>query len=117
LILGDTAGPEFQAGNSAVLRRRASRTQVVQGVHEAAGVGIGTTQRLDVQHFAPHVTGAGLAEVQFDLNRGFQGLYVMEDQRERQQTSRDGYRAENDGGEGDNTRRRRSFIVRHFFLF
>lgn len=33
----------------------------------------------DGQHLLPHVTGTRLAEVDFHLNGGLQGLYVVED--------------------------------------
>jgi len=72
-------------------------------------------QRLDVQHLAPHVTRTGLAEIDFDLDRGLQSLDIMEDHGEGQQASGDGHRAEDDGGEGDGSRRGGGFFVAHSF--
>jgi hypothetical protein len=83
----------------------AARTQSVQGADQTTRTSIGlTTNGLDVQHFAPDIASAGLAEIDLDLNRGFQGLNVMEDHREGDQASRDGNGAEDDGREGDATR-------------
>jgi hypothetical protein len=56
---------------------------------------------MDVQHFLPHVARAGLAEFDFSLNAGLQGLHIVEDQREGQQAGGHRHRAENDRDESD----------------
>jgi len=118
LVLGDSAGPVLQTGRGAFLGRRATSASVVGHGVEEVTVALFAAQRLDVEHFAPHVARTSLAEVEFNLHRGFQSLYVMEDQGEGQQASGDGHRAEDDGGECDHTRRPASLFVTHsLFLF
>jgi hypothetical protein len=58
---------------------------------------------MDIQHFFPHIAGARFAEFDFSLNAGLQGLDVVEDQRECQQASGDGHRAEDNRDECDDT--------------
>jgi hypothetical protein len=104
-ILLDLAGPDLEARGGATGGGGTTRTQVVQGVHQTAGTSI-TTHRLNVQHFAPDITRSSFAEIDFDLNRGFQCLNIMEDHGERDQATGHGDRTEHDGGEGDRTGRR-----------
>jgi len=112
VVLGDSAGPVLQTGGSAFLGRTATSASVVgHGVEEVAVVV--AALRLNIEHFAPHIARTSLAEVEFNLHRGFQSLYVMEDQGEGQQASSDGHCAEDDGSECDHTRRAAS----HSFFF
>jgi hypothetical protein len=80
---------------------RATSLSHHQGVVVTAIVGTAVTS---LQHLAPHVTGARLAEVQFSLNVGFQRLNISEDQWEHQQAPSDGNGAEDNSGEGDQPR-------------
>jgi len=93
-------------------RRFTTSTSEIHGVEETAIVAL---SGLDVQHFAPHITRTGLAEIEFDLNRRFQCLDIMEDQREGQQATGDGNGAENDSSERDRTRRAGLFVS-HFLI-
>jgi hypothetical protein len=52
-----------------------------------------------LHHLFPHVTGAGLAEVDFNLYSGFESLYIVEYERECDKTASDGDGAEHDGTE------------------
>jgi hypothetical protein len=74
---------------------------IYQHAVDQATVGVAATDGLNFEHFTPHVAGAGLAEVQFDLDGGFQGLHIVEDQREGQQATSDGHGAEDNSREGD----------------
>jgi hypothetical protein len=60
----------------------------------------GLSADLDIEHLSPHVAGAGLAEVDLDLDGRLQGLDVVEDQREGDETSGDGHSREDDGTKG-----------------
>jgi hypothetical protein len=55
---------------------------------------------VNIEHLLPHGVGAGLAEVDFDLDGGLQSLYIVEDQWECDQAPSDGDGAKNDGTEG-----------------
>ena len=63
------------------------------------GEGGGALSAGDLEELAPDHTGSDLAELQLALDGGIQGLDVVEDHGEGEETPRDGHRGEDDGAE------------------
>jgi hypothetical protein len=72
----------------------------VEGHETSKTVGV-SASGVNIKHLLPHGVGAGLAEVDLDLDGGLQGLDIVEDQREGDQAPGDGDGAEDDGAKSD----------------
>jgi hypothetical protein len=88
--------------------------QDVQSVHS---VGFVSRLSVHIQHLTPHVTGSGLAEVDLSLDGGLQGLDVMENHWEGDETSRNGHSGQNNGTKGRSSEIGRSLHLLGLFVF